>query len=239
MIRRFVAIVLSAGSGSRMNSSIPKQYMEILGKPMLYYPLKCFEECPYISEIIIVAAAKDINMVQTEIADAYGFKKVRKIVAGGKERYNSVFNGLKAAENAEYVMIHDGARPCIDNNLLDRLRDSVISSGACIPAVPCKDTVKIADSEGFVKMTPDRQTVWNVQTPQTFELQGIKKAYEAYMTAPSRGINITDDAMIWEIYDRRKVRIVTGDYKNIKLTTNEDIVQIENILKNSLTCNNS
>lgn len=231
----FAAIVLSAGSGSRMNSEILKQYMELFGKPVLYYSLRCFEDCPFVKEIIIVAAETDICMVKTDIVDKYGFSKVKNVVAGGKERYNSVFNGLAAITDMDYVMIHDGARACIDGELLDRIKDSVIRYKACIPAVPSKDTVKISDEEGFVKTTPDRKTVWNIQTPQTFELSGIKDAFEKYMHDAGNDINITDDAMIWELYDKRPVKIVMGDYCNIKLTTPEDIVPIENILKNSLT----
>ncbi len=235
----FAAIVLAAGSGSRMNSRIPKQYIKLLGKPVLYYSLKCFEDCPFVKEIIIVASEADISMVKTDIVDKYGISKVKNVTAGGKERYNSVFNGLAAVtDDVDYVMIHDGARACIDGELLDRIKDSVIRHKACVPAVPSKDTVKISDEEGFVKMTPDRSTVWNIQTPQTFELAAIRHAFEKYMADAANGVNITDDAMVWELYDERPVKIVMGDYRNIKLTTQEDIVPIENILKNSLTRNN-
>lgn len=235
----FAVIVLSAGSGSRMNSEIPKQYMELFGKPVLYYSLRCFEDCPFVKEIIIVASETDIHMVKTDIVDKYGFAKVKNVVAGGKERYNSVFNGLAAITDMDYVMIHDGARPCIDADILDRIKDGVIRYKACIPAVPSKDTVKISDESGFVKMTPDRKNVWNIQTPQAFEVSGIKNVFYKYMNDTDSSINITDDAMIWEIYDNRPVKIVMGGYNNIKLTTPEDIVSVENILKNSLTRNNA
>lgn len=240
----FGVILLSAGSGSRMNSSIPKQYMKIMGKPVLYYSLRCFEDCPFVKEIVIVASEGDIGMVKKDIVDAYGITKVKKITPGGKERYNSVHNGLKVLDKTDYVMIHDGARPCIDSGILERLKDSVIRDKACTPAVLSKDTIIISDEDGYIKATPDRSSVWNVQTPQTFEYEGIRDAFRKYMKATAANknndtnlnnaanINITDDAMIWELYDKRPVRIVKGDYGNIKLTTPEDVISIENILGN-------
>lgn len=245
-MQNFGVILLSAGSGSRMNSSIPKQYMKIMGKPVLYYSLRCFEDCPFVKEIVIVASEGDIGMVKKDIVDAYGITKVKKITPGGKERYNSVHNGLKVLDKTDYVMIHDGARPCIDSGILERLKDSVIRDKACIPAVLSKDTIIISDEDGYIKATPDRSSVWNVQTPQTFEYEGIRNAFRKYMEASDidkkvngpdmeasvTNVNITDDAMIWELYDKRPVRIVTGDYGNIKLTTPEDIISVENILKN-------
>lgn len=126
-------------------------------------------------------------------------------------------------------MIHDGARPCVNVPMLDRLCASVREDKASIPAVPSKDTVRLADENGYVTMTPDRKTVWNIQTPQVFEMEGICKAYnEFYEKQPD--YNITDDAMMWELYDERKLRLIMGDYSNIKITTPEDIGIAEKVL---------
>lgn len=229
MSMSFGVIVLAAGKGSRMNSDIPKQYINIGGYPVLYYSLKVFQEYGAVERIVITTSVEDIDMVRYDIVGKYGFSKVSDVIQGGKERYDSVYNALQVMDGVDYVMIHDGARPCVNAQMLDRLCESVMTDKASVPAVPSKDTVRLADDNGYVTMTPDRKYVWNIQTPQVFEMQGICSAYNRfYQERPD--CNITDDAMIWEMYDSRKLRLVMGDYMNIKITTPEDIGVAERII---------
>ena len=139
-MKKYAAIVLSAGSGSRMKSDIPKQYLPLIEKPVIYYSLMAFQNSP-VDEIILVSGANDIEYCRKEIVERYGLSKVTKIVAGGKERYDSVYEGL-CATDAEYVLIHDGARPVLTSDLIDRMIQGVENTGACIAAMPVKDTKK-------------------------------------------------------------------------------------------------
>ena len=216
-----VAIVLAAGQGKRMKSKVQKQFLLIKEKPVLYYTLNAFESNPLISEIILVTGKDEIEYCQQEIVDKYGFKKVCKIVAGGKERYHSVHNGIQAIEDAEYVFIHDGARPFVDAATIERVYEAVKAHKACVVGMPVKDTIKIADEDGFAAQTPDRRKVWQVQTPQTFEYHLIKEAYEKLMIEEPEGI--TDDAMVVETMTKHSVKLVEGSYQNIKITTPEDL----------------
>ena len=170
-MKRNVAIVLAAGQGKRMNSKVQKQYLLIKEKPVLYYTLRAFENSFLISEIILVTGKDEISYCQQEIVEKYGFSKVRKIVPGGKERYHSVYEGIKAIDQADYVLIHDGARPFVDEEIIERVCASVEEHKACVVGMPVKDTIKISDQEGFAAQTPDRRLVWQVQTPQTFEYE--------------------------------------------------------------------
>lgn len=220
-----VAIVLSAGVGSRMKSDIPKQYMDLNGKPVIFYSLKAFEEAE-VSSIILVCGKNDVEYCKKEIVEAYGFTKVKAVVPGGANRYDSVYEGLKAIESADYVLVHDGARPMVDLDLISRVIDSSIKDKACVAAVPVKDTIKIADEEGFAKETPDRSQLWSVQTPQGFSFPLLKSAYEKLyldLEAKKEVPTITDDAMVIEYATSQKVRFVEGSYLNIKITTPEDI----------------
>ena len=216
-----VAIVLAAGQGKRMNSKVQKQFLLIKEKPVLYYTLRAFENSELITEVILVTGKDEIEYCQKEIVEKYGFEKVRKIVAGGKERYHSVHNGIQAIDEAEYVFIHDGARPFVNNEMIARAYDAVAVHKACVVGMPVKDTIKIADEEGFAAQTPDRKKVWQVQTPQTFEYHLIKEAYEKLMIEEPEGI--TDDAMVVETMTNYKVKLVEGSYRNIKITTPEDL----------------
>ncbi len=224
------AIILAGGRGNRMNSQIPKQYLEVNGYPVLYYSLNIFNESPVIDSIILVTIEQDIEYCQKEIVEQYGFGKVTSIVSGGKERYDSVYNGLKHADNDGYVFIHDGARPCISLQLIEQLYDEVQTYRAVVAAVPSKDTVKISDEYGNVVSTPNRSNVWNVQTPQVFEAQLICSAYQSMYADNNRG-TITDDAMVVEQYTSANVHLSMGDYCNIKVTTPEDMGLAEAFLK--------
>lgn len=226
-----VAIVLCAGRGTRMNSEVQKQYLLIKGKPVVFYSLNVFEKCPFIDEIVLVTGKEEIEYCRQEIVEKYGLKKVKSIVAGGKERYHSVFEGLKAIESCDYVYIHDGARPFIDQELLQRACDSVHIHKACVVGMPVKDTIKIISPDSFTEHTPDRSTLWMVQTPQVFQYHLVLEAYKNIMQNP--GVQVTDDAMVVEKMGQTKIKLVEGSYKNIKITTPEDLEIAEIFLKDN------
>ncbi len=218
--KRIAAIVLAGGRGTRMNSRIPKQYMDLCGKPVLYYALKAFQDSA-VDEIVLVTAAEDIDYCQRQIVDKYHLDKVRYITGGGKERYDSVFNGLKMVSQSDYVLIHDGARPFLTQKVIADNICAVMTQKACVTGVPSKDTVKISDGNGCVADTPERSRVWIIQTPQTFATPLIYQAYEKIFTMDRS--NVTDDAMVVEAAMSLPVHFVMGDYRNIKITTPEDL----------------
>lgn len=230
------AIVLAAGTGKRMGSKTPKQYLEINGFPIIYYTLKAFEES-LVDEVILVTSKSDISYCKESIVERYGFTKVKYIVSGGKERYDSVFEGLKKADS-DYVLVHDGARPFISADAIKKLLSEVKSERACVAAVPVKDTIKIADESGYAESTPDRSTLWTIQTPQVFETSLLKEAYERMYQEMDESINITDDAMVVENYTDIQVKLVKGEYTNIKVTTPEDMVIAKAFLENVEEMNN-
>lgn len=232
LIKR-VAIILAGGRGSRMNSEIPKQYMLLKGKPVLYYSIKAFEHS-VVDEIILVAGAGDIDYCRREIVEKFGFNKISAIVAGGTERYYSVLNGLRAVALSNggeiYVFIHDGARPCVTGQIIEKCNSDVELYKACVAAMPVKDTIKVADEGGWAKDTPSRNFLWQIQTPQCFEYNLVKNAYEAMAEDEKRGV-ITDDAMVVEKYTDSKVKLTEASYKNIKITTPEDLAVAELFLE--------
>lgn len=218
---RNVAIVLSAGRGSRMNTKVHKQYLLIKGRPVVYYSLYQFEQCPFIDEIILVTGQDETDYCRTELIEKYGFQKVKKIVAGGQERYLSVYEGLKAIGNCDYVYIHDGARPFIDQEMLERTRMAVSTYNACAVGMPVKDTIKIIDSDNFAVHTPRRSSLWMIQTPQVFQYSLVLKAYQKIIVG--NDFEVTDDAMVVEAMEGSRVKLIPGSYKNIKITTPEDL----------------
>ena len=218
---RNTAIVLAAGQGKRMHSKIQKQFIELGGMPVLCYSLRCFQESPLIRNIILVTGEEHIDWCKEEIVKKYGFTKVSAVVSGGKERYDSVYEGLSVCRDTDYVLIHDGARPFIDNAIIERGLAAAAETGASVVGMPSKDTVKIADDEGNVKETPDRSNVWIVQTPQVFETALITQAYEKLMQHDRE--NVTDDAMVVEQEMQIPVKLFEGSYCNIKITTPEDL----------------
>ena len=231
-MKKYAAIVLSAGNGSRMKSDIPKQYLPLIEKPVIYYSLMAFQNSP-VDEIVLVAGANDIEYCRKEIVERYGLSKVTRIVAGGKERYDSVYVGL-CATDAEYVLIHDGARPVLTSHLIDRMIQGVENTGACIAAMPVKDTIKLSDEHKQVASTPDRKHLWMVQTPQCFARTLLEESYEILKCKQKAGENvpdITDDAMIIEYATGKKITLVEGAYTNLKITTPEDLAVAEIFLK--------
>ena len=222
------AIVLAAGQGKRMGSSVHKQFLELKGHPILYYSLQAFQDSPLVERMILVTGETEISYVKEEIVEKYQFDKVTDVIAGGAERYASVWNGLQTLERKlteeekdGFVFIHDGVRPFVNEEILRRAFDAVEAYHACVVGMPSKDTVKIADADGFVSETPARSRVWNVQTPQVFD---FRLAYKAYAALEQSGrSDVTDDAMIVEAFTDTKVKLVEGSYENIKLTTPEDL----------------
>ena len=219
--QKYTAIVLAAGSGKRMNSKVHKQYLIIQNRPVLYYSLKAFEDSA-VDEIVLVVGKGEEEFCRKEIVDKYGISKVKAIVEGGKERYHSVFEGLKQTSDADYVLIHDGARPFVNQDIIRRCMQEVQKYQACVVGMPVKDTIKIADEEGYAKQTPDRKNVWMIQTPQTFSYALIYEAYEEMLKTEDTAI--TDDAMVLERIKGKKSKLIEGSYRNIKITTPEDLL---------------
>lgn len=224
---KFTAIVLSAGKGSRMNSGIHKQYLLLNGRPVITYSLEAFEKSP-VDEVILVTGQGEEEYCRKEIVEAYGFSKVGKIVAGGKERYHSVFCGLQAVTDTDYVLIHDGARPFVTEAIIARTMETVRKTNACVVGMHVKDTIKITDEKDIVKETPERNNVWMVQTPQAFSCPLISHAYEKMLLQEDAAI--TDDAMVVEKMCQVPVTLIEGSYRNIKITTPEDMLVAEAFL---------
>ena len=219
--QKYAAIVLAAGSGKRMKTQVHKQYLIIQDRPVLYYSLKEFEDSA-VDEIVLVVGKGEEKFCRKEIVDKYGISKVKAIVEGGKERYHSVFEGLKQTSDADYVLIHDGARPFVNQDIIRRCMQEVQKYQACVVGMPVKDTIKIADEEGYAKQTPDRKNVWMIQTPQTFSYALIYEAYEEMLKTEDTAI--TDDAMVLERIKGKKSKLIEGSYRNIKITTPEDLL---------------
>lgn len=231
------AVVLSAGQGRRMGSSVQKQYIEIEGRPVIYYTLKAFQESRVIDDIVLVVGKGQEQYAEEEIVQKYQFSKVRAIVEGGAERYDSVWQGLLAIRDGElpgggrsdYVFIHDGARMLVDEETLERGYETVLKYRACVAGMPSKDTVKLVDEQAVAVQTPQRKFVWTVQTPQIFEKSLIIEAYSRLMR--EQCIEVTDDAMAVERMMDVPVKLFEASYENIKITTPEDLAIAESFLR--------
>ena len=224
------AILLSAGQGKRLGADRPKQYLEVGGHPLIAYSLQCLERSPLICQIILVVGAEDIEWVQTRIVERYHCSKVTAVVPGGKERYESVWKGLAHVRKKEgYVLIHDGARPFLTEEILERGYETVERWGACVAGMPSKDTVKLVGEDLTAQTTPPRDRVWTIQTPQMFSYSLIFRAYESLLQ--KKEIQVTDDAMVVEQESGRQVKVFEGSYRNIKVTTAEDLEVAEVFLK--------
>lgn len=215
------AVVLAAGQGKRMGTKVHKQYLLLAGKPVLYYSLKMFQESDVIDEILLVAGEGEEEYCREQIVRKYGITKVTRVLTGGAERYHSVWNALREMEGNGYVFIHDGARPFVDAGMIMRAYEEVKIHKACVVGMPVKDTIKVADARNYVAGTPERSSLWMVQTPQVFETNLVKGAYTMLMREPY--IQVTDDAMVVEMMLGHPVKLVAGSYENIKITTPEDL----------------
>ena len=222
------AIIVAAGRGSRMNMDMNKQYIDIAGKPILARTLQVFNDCSLIDEIILVVNENDIFYCKQNIIDFYEFYKVKIIVAGGDERQKSVFKGLmEVSSRTDIVLIHDGARPFVSEESIINSITSAEEFGGSVVAVPVKDTIKMADSQGIISQTIDRNILWSVQTPQTFKYSLIINAHNKALEDNFSG---TDDSILLERLGY-KLKLVMGGYDNIKITTKEDLLIAEAIVK--------
>jgi 2-C-methyl-D-erythritol 4-phosphate cytidylyltransferase len=222
-----IAIIPAAGMGKRMGASINKQYLLLADKPILAHTLEFFQQAEFIDEIYPVVPQEEIDYCRSNVVEKYGIAKVRQIVAGGAERQNSVLNALRAikAEADDIILIHDGVRPFVPLAAVRRSMELAGEYDGALVAVPVKDTVKVV-KETFAVETPPRETLWLAQTPQTFRYKVIRTAHEL---AEAEGFCGTDDSSLLERHGKN-VHIVIGDYRNIKITTPEDLVLAEAIL---------
>jgi 2-C-methyl-D-erythritol 4-phosphate cytidylyltransferase len=228
IIEKATAIITAAGKGTRMNSDINKQYIDIAGIPVLARTIAAFENCEAIVDIIVVVNEDNIEYCRRNIIEQYNFSKVKALVSGGYERQNSVYKGLCAVDShSKIVLIHDGARPFVSKK---NIIDCIIAAkeyGAGGIGVKLKDTIKICDQNGFVTTTPDRSRLWSIQTPQAFTYDIIM---DAHKMAIQSGYIGTDDLVLVE-NQGIQVKIIEGGYQNIKITTPEDLVIGESIVK--------
>lgn len=212
------AVIVAAGKGERMGAGINKAYLPLGGKTVIETAVAPFEQCSRIDEIIVVT--DDVQKCKNVLS---GFSKVKTVVSGGRTRSESVKNGLYSAKG-ELCAIHDGARALITVSEIESVIDAVQKYGAAALGVKCKDTIKKADNDGFITETPDRDFLYQIQTPQAFITAEILKMHEG------KEGNFTDDCALAESFGKR-IKIVSGSYENIKITTPEDLDIAETILK--------
>jgi 2-C-methyl-D-erythritol 4-phosphate cytidylyltransferase len=221
-----VAVIASAGMGLRLGGR-KKNYLEIAGRPVLAHTLSAFEKSPLVGGVVVVVPASDIDYCETRIVKRFGFKKVLKVIPGGKERQDSVACALDVLGSEwEVVVVHDGARPLVTPEIIDKTIRAAYRSGAAVTAVELKDTVKEVTG-GKVKRTIPRDRLRAVQTPQGFRLDLLK---EAYKRAAEQGLMATDDSSLVEGLGE-KVKVIEGSYENIKITTEEDVELAEVFLR--------
>lgn len=246
MKKRCTAIVLAAGGGKRMHSTVAKQFMTLGDRPLLWYSLQAVEQSEIIDDCILVTGKEAVSYVKEEIVGKYEFGKVDTVVPGGRERWESVANAVAVLDSPDrtvpnrdgYVFVHDGARPFLTEAILSSTYEAVRKYHACVAAVPSKDTIKLANEEGIAVSTPDRRFVWSVQTPQVFDTELLVKAYGALREKADRegfgAVTVTDDAGVVELFTDCPVKLAEGSYENIKITTPEDMKIAEMFLKKSV-----
>lgn len=221
------AVIVAAGQGKRMGTKISKQFLKLGEVEVIIHTLKKFQNCDDIDEIILVTGQEEISNLQ-QLAEAYKITKAARIVAGGKERQDSVWNGVQAVQaKADVVLVHDGVRPFVTQEDITRTIQTAREMGACVLGVKAKDTVKQCDAAGNIVMTPDRSLLWYIQTPQAFQKEILLQAFQQ---AREEGFLGTDDAMLVERLGKT-VRVIEGSYKNIKITTKEDLAIAEVFLQ--------
>lgn len=221
------AIVLAGGRGKRMGYIQSKQYIDLNGAPILYYTLKQFIENDLIDKIILVVPEDEKDYCKREVLNKYGLK-IDDLVSGGNERQESVYNALEKLEKSDIVLIHDGARPFVSEKIINDAVEYAKRYKAAAPGVMPKDTIKIKDSNNFSVDTLVRSELVAIQTPQAFDFNLI---YECHKEIKKRCISVTDDTSVVELLGH-KVYIYEGDYKNIKITTPEDLILAEYFVKN-------
>lgn len=224
------AIIVAAGQGKRMNSRRSKQFLTVNNKPIIVYTIEAFIRHSQVSEVIVVVAQDEMGYMKREILDSY-FKQSAievKLIVGGKERYDSVFNALQEINpKTNKVLIHDGARPLITEAEITSIISGLDNFDACVLGVKAKDTYKMVDKDNMVVQTLNREYLYSIQTPQGFSKEIICNAYNNGMANP---IGITDDAMMVEKILNIPIRVVEGEYTNIKITTPDDLLTMEKVL---------
>jgi 2-C-methyl-D-erythritol 4-phosphate cytidylyltransferase len=226
---RVIALIPAAGMGKRMGAGINKQYLQLAGMPILAHTLRVFEQAPFVDHVYLIIPEDEIAYCRDNVVERYGITKVLGIVPGGRERQHSVLNGLRALDHLagdDVIIIHDGVRPFVTQQILERSVDVAVNHHGALVAVPVKDTVKVV-KDGAVLETPPRESLWLAQTPQTFRYGIIR---DAHARAEREGYLGTDDSSLVERLGG-SVRIVAGDYGNFKITTPEDLMLAEAYLK--------
>jgi 2-C-methyl-D-erythritol 4-phosphate cytidylyltransferase / 2-C-methyl-D-erythritol 2,4-cyclodiphosphate synthase len=224
---RTIAIIPAGGAGKRLKSHIAKQYLLLDSLPVLVHTLKVFQKSEEIDEIIIALPPEDLVHIRQELAEKYGLIKVMNAVAGGNERQDSVRNCLTAIEGkCDLVVVHDAVRPFVTEELIRQVVDAAKTTGAAIAGVKAKDTIKEVKEDNVVRSTVPRQNLWLTQTPQAFDFELFKKAYQ---TAYNENFYGTDDASLVERIGK-EVKMVEGSYENIKITTNEDMLMADALI---------
>jgi 2-C-methyl-D-erythritol 4-phosphate cytidylyltransferase len=223
-----VVIIPAAGTGRRMGGEILKQYLSLAGLPILVHTLRAFQHSPLVDDIFLVVPGGDVAEVRRDLVERYGFSRVSLVIAGGRERQDSVRNALAhVRDEHEIILVHDGVRPFVTGELIERAVAGAKAFGAAIPGVPVRDTVKSVDAAGRVVKTVQREGLWLTQTPQAFRREVILAAYER---AAADGFFGTDDASLVE-RTGISVRMIPGDADNIKVTTPEDLERGEMIIR--------
>lgn len=218
-------LVPAAGMGRRMGTTLSKQYLNLNGRPILAHTLSLFDNHPLVEHIYPILPPDELDYCRENILAPGGFGKIRRLVPGGLERQDSVRNGLKAMREDDLdqpervVLIHDGVRPLFNPAMIAELVALIQEQGACVVGVPAKDTIKQVENNQ-IRSTPDRRALWLAQTPQGFQYRLID---EAFSYADARGYRATDDAALLELMGQ-PVAMLKGDYRNIKVTTPEDLV---------------
>ena len=207
------AIIVAAGQGSRIGGELPKQFQHLNDKPLLYYTINKFEKCNLVDEIVLIVSEKWLDYTRTNFLTEFSFAKVSKVISGGRERRDSVYNGLLALKNTDIVLVHDAVRPFVRVNSIEQTILACREFGAVILAIPSRDTIK-TEENGFVKETVDRKLYWLVQTPQTFKYELL---LDAYRQAYKKSLYGTDESALVEAAGY-PVKIVEGDFENIKIT---------------------
>lgn len=225
---KVTALIPAAGMGRRMGQAVAKQFLPLGDKPMLAHTLLVFQRASEIDEIIPILSKEDMESCLRDVIEHFHITKVKTLVVGGKERQDSVMNGLEKLEkDASIVLVHDGVRPFVTHEMIKESVD-LARKGECVAVgVPLKDTVKEVDKRQVVRHTLERNRLWAIQTPQTFPVKILKRAYKEAYKHNAYG---TDDAMLVE-RNSGKVRVIMGSYENIKITTPGDLILAEEILR--------
>lgn len=225
---KVTAIIPSAGKGKRMGIVTPKHFLCLEGKPILAYTLEAFEICPDVNQVFLVVRAGEEQYCLNQVVERYGFKKVLKVVTGGDRRQDSVYNAIKKLDDdTDIVVVHDGVRPFVPPELVSETVKLAMYVDGVVAALPLKDTIKEVSKDGIVKNTPDRELFCYAQTPQAFKKRVLESAF---LSAYNDNFFGTDESSFVERIGG-KVKIVEGSSENIKITTKEDLLLAEVILR--------